>query len=68
MSADDARCPRCGTLLKGMPAGSRITDDRDIDICGLCASEEAMFQHRHPGRPLPPIHERVPLDMAYDDE
>jgi hypothetical protein len=62
MTADDARCPRCGLLLNGTPASSRITDERDIDICGLCASEEATFVMRYPDTPLPPITERVPLD------
>jgi hypothetical protein len=59
MSDDNARCPRCGLLLNGMPAGSRITEDRDIDICGLCGSEEAIFQALYPGRPLPPINRQV---------
>jgi hypothetical protein len=54
--------------INGMPAGSRITPERDIDICGLCGTEEAMFQWRNPGVPLPPINERVPLDKAYDME
>lgn len=67
MSASgDAKCPRCGTSINGMPATSRITDDADIEICGLCASEEAMFAFRNPGVPLPPINEQVPLDLAYN--
>lgn len=65
MSSED-RCPRCSGRIEGMPAGSRVTPERDIIICGLCAGEEAMFEARNPDTPLPPIEQRVPVDMAYD--
>lgn len=69
MSAEGVgRCPRCGLPINGMPAGSRITEDRGIEICGLCGSEEARFQARYPGRPLPPIDQPVPLDLGDDED
>lgn len=38
-----SRCPRCGHEFNvSKPAGSRITEDRSIRICGPCATDESL--------------------------
>ncbi|MFJ8385564.1 hypothetical protein ACIQ9Q_13830 [Streptomyces sp. NPDC094438] len=38
----DVRCPRCSGPLGEQPARSRLTTDRDIRICTLCGTDEAV--------------------------
>jgi uncharacterized protein (DUF983 family) len=59
-------CPRCGDPYdRRMPAASRVTDDRDIAICGRCGGEEALLDAA--GRPLPPPSD-WPLFQAESDD
>lgn len=38
-----SRCPRCGHEFDvSRPAGSRLTEDRSIRICGPCDMDEAL--------------------------
>lgn len=38
-----SRCPRCGHEFNvDQPAGSRITEDRSIRICGPCSTDESL--------------------------
>lgn len=38
----DTRCPRCGGPLGERPARSRLTIDREVFICTLCGTDEAV--------------------------
>jgi len=43
------RCPRCGDPLPPYPtAGSRRTEDRQIDICPSCGRDEAFVDNGQP--------------------
>ncbi|MFI6372430.1 hypothetical protein [Streptomyces sp. NPDC050546] len=38
----DASCPRCGGPLSERPARTRLTVDREVQICSACGSDEAV--------------------------
>ncbi|MEV7614003.1 hypothetical protein [Streptomyces sp. NPDC089799] len=40
---ETALCPRCRVRSLEQPGGSRLTDERDVDICGPCSSDEAIY-------------------------
>ena len=64
-------CPRClGPIPTAASPGaypgaaSRATDDRDIEICSPCGSDEAMRQARH-GYVLPVATWPLPVAHAH---
>ncbi|MFD7429690.1 hypothetical protein ACIF6H_12245 [Streptomyces microflavus] len=38
----DVRCARCGGPLGERPARSRLTADREVQICTMCGTDEAV--------------------------
>ncbi|WP_188302315.1 hypothetical protein [Streptomyces sp. CBMA123] len=49
----DTRCPRCGGPLGERPARSRVTTDREVLICTMCGTDEAV-RDAHGQAPVPP--------------
>jgi hypothetical protein len=49
----DEKCPRCKREVP-LKALSRL--DNSTKICGDCGTMEALWQHVHQGRELPPIN------------
>jgi hypothetical protein len=48
-------CPRCGEIIDGYPALSRV--DNKTNICSPCGMREALwdFAHRDTNDPMPPV-------------
>lgn len=42
----DPFCPRCGGPLGERPARSRLTIDREVAICTMCGTDEAVREAR----------------------
>lgn len=52
-------CPRCGNLIEGYPALSRV--DNKTNICSPCGTREALWDwdHRGTGQPMPPVTQPI---------
>jgi hypothetical protein len=59
-------CPRCrggvpNSAQPGAYPGALSRLDNATYICSSCGQQEALFNHFHPGEPLPPISQEIQL-------